>query len=36
MNGAAATNGHKNGKYKSFDDLDDEINLEIGDTGAFH
>jgi general secretion pathway protein A len=35
MNGAA-TNGHKNGKYKPFGDLDDEINLEIGDTGGFY
>ncbi|HEX8248883.1 MAG TPA: hypothetical protein VF599_11965, partial [Pyrinomonadaceae bacterium] len=38
----AATNGNRNGngngdgKYKPFGDLDDEINLEIGDTGAFH
>jgi general secretion pathway protein A len=31
-----ASNGHRNGKYNRFDDLDDEINLEIGDTGTFH
>ncbi|HLL99462.1 MAG TPA: hypothetical protein VK400_00270, partial [Pyrinomonadaceae bacterium] len=38
-NGAGATlngNGNGNGKYKPFGDLDDEINLEIGETGAFH
>jgi general secretion pathway protein A len=29
-------NGNGNGKYKPFGDLDDEINLEIGDTGTFH
>jgi general secretion pathway protein A len=31
-----ATNGHRNGKYKPFDDLDDEINLEIGESGGFY
>jgi hypothetical protein len=31
-----ATNGNKNGKYKPFGDLDDEINLEIGDAGGFY
>jgi general secretion pathway protein A len=37
-NGATngAMNGNRNGKYKPFDDLDDEINLEIGDTGGFY
>ncbi|HEX8735062.1 MAG TPA: hypothetical protein VF721_07065, partial [Pyrinomonadaceae bacterium] len=35
-NGIAATNGHKNGKYNRFDDLDDEINLEIGEAGGFY
>lgn len=31
----AATNGNRNGKYNRFDDLDDEINLEIGDGGFY-
>jgi general secretion pathway protein A len=28
-------NGNKNGKYNRFDDLDDDINLEIGDGGFY-
>jgi hypothetical protein len=37
-NGIAATNGHTNGngKYNRFDDLDDDINLEIGEAGGFY
>jgi type II secretory pathway predicted ATPase ExeA len=34
LNGAS-TNGHKNGKYNSYSDLDDEINLEIGEGGFY-
>ncbi|HEY0427470.1 MAG TPA: AAA family ATPase [Pyrinomonadaceae bacterium] len=38
VNGAANGNGkiNGNGKHRPFDDLDDDINLEIGDIGGFY
>lgn len=35
-NGNGNQNGHTNGKHSRFDDLDDDINLEIEEVGGFY